>query len=49
MPTDPLDESNKNGENAFMLLRAKSRIKDGKMYRYWSVVETRRVPGIVSG
>ena len=28
-----------------MFLRAKSRTKDGKTHRYWSVVENRRVAG----
>jgi hypothetical protein len=28
-----------------MFLRAKTRIKDGKEHRYWSVVENRRVSG----
>ncbi len=28
-----------------MFLRAKTRIKDGKEHRYWSVVESRRVSG----
>ena len=28
-----------------MFLRAKSRKKDGKAHRYWSVVENRRVVG----
>ncbi|GAN33913.1 hypothetical protein [Candidatus Brocadia sinica] len=28
-----------------MFLRAKSRMKDGKTHRYWSVVENRRVSG----
>jgi hypothetical protein len=28
-----------------MFLRAKSRFKDGKAHRYWSIVETRRVQG----
>jgi hypothetical protein len=26
-----------------MFLRAKTRIKDGKTHRYWSIVENRRV------
>ncbi len=30
---------------ARMFLRAKTRIKDGKEHRYWSVVENRRVSG----
>ena len=28
-----------------MFLRAKTRIKDGKEHRYWSIVENRRVSG----
>jgi hypothetical protein len=28
-----------------MFLRAKTRFKDGKVHRYWSIVETRRVQG----
>ena len=28
-----------------MFLRAKTRIKDGKTHRYWSIVESRRVGG----
>ena len=39
MPTYPLDESRKNGENVFLFLRAKSRTKDGKTHRYWSIKE----------
>ena len=43
MPTYPIDALDKNCENVFMFLRAKSRAKDGKTHRYWSVVENRRV------
>jgi hypothetical protein len=28
-----------------MFLRAKSRLKDGKVHRYWSIVENRRTQG----
>jgi hypothetical protein len=28
-----------------MFLRAKTRLKDGKEHRYWSIVESRRTPG----
>ena len=28
-----------------MFLRAKTRLKDGKEHRYWSIVENRRTPG----
>lgn len=28
-----------------MFLRAKTRYKDGKLHRYWSIVESRRVHG----
>ena len=45
MPTYPIDASDKNCENVFMFLREKSRTKDGKTHRYWSVVENRRVGG----
>jgi len=43
VPTYPIDAFTKNCENVFMFLRAKSRKKDGKTHRYWSVVENRRV------
>ncbi|HSR34343.1 MAG TPA: IS1634 family transposase, partial [Anaerolineae bacterium] len=33
------------GENADMFLRAKTRKKDGKTHRYWSIVENRRTRG----
>ncbi|OOP58021.1 MAG: hypothetical protein AYP45_00205 [Candidatus Brocadia carolinensis] len=45
MPTWPIDAFTGNCENACMFLREKSRTKDGKTYRYWSVVENRRVCG----
>ena len=45
MPTYPIDALDKNCENDFMFLREKSRTKDGKTHRYWSVVENRRVSG----
>ena len=28
-----------------MFLRSKQRLKDGKVHRYWSIVENRRVAG----
>ena len=28
-----------------MFLRANTRKKDGKVHRYWSIVENRRLPG----
>ncbi len=43
VPTYPIDAFRRNGENGFLFLRAKSRRKDGKTHRYWSVVENRRV------
>ena len=45
VPTYPIDALDKNCENVFMFLREKSRTKDGKTHRYWSVVENRRVAG----
>ncbi len=45
MPTCPIDACKGNFENACMFLRAKSRTKEGKTHRYWSVVENRRVSG----
>jgi len=30
-----------------MFLRAKTRFKDGKEHRYWSIVESRRTGGCV--
>ena len=45
MPTYPIDALDKNCENDFMFLREKSRTKDGKTHRYWSVLENRRVSG----
>ena len=31
--------------NCNLVLRAKSRLKDGKVHRYWSIVENRRTQG----
>mgnify|MGYP006332611537 FL=1 len=44
MPTYPLDDTGAC-ENVDMFLREKTRTKDGKTHRYWSVVENRRVSG----
>ncbi|MBI2471259.1 MAG: hypothetical protein HYV59_08475, partial [Planctomycetes bacterium] len=43
VPTYPIDATEGTRENEFMFLREKSRTKDGKTHRYWSVVENRRV------
>ena len=32
-------------ETQGLFLRAKTRLKDGKEHRYWSIVENRRTPG----
>ena len=45
MPTYPLDDITGACENVGMFLREKTRTKDGKTHRYWSVVENRRVSG----
>ena len=45
MPTYPLDDITGACENVDMFLREKTRTKDGKTHRYWSVVENRRVSG----
>ena len=42
MPTYPLDFFLFPYNNAAMFLRAKSRFKDGKEHRYWSIVENHR-------
>ena len=45
VPTYPIDVANKTCKNVFVFLREKSRKKDGKTHRYWSVVENHRVIG----
>lgn len=45
MPTYPLYSVFFAVHNAVMFLRSKTRRKDGKVHRYWSVVENRRVAG----
>jgi len=45
VPTYPLDRPRVARDNAGMFLRMKTRTKDGKTHRYWSVVENRRVRG----
>ena len=43
MPTYPLAKVARSLENAGVFLRVKKRKKDGKVHRYWSIVENRRV------
>lgn len=43
MPTYPLAKVARRLENAGVFLRVKTRKKDGKFHRYWSIVENRRV------
>jgi len=45
VPTYPLYEPSTTLHNPLMFLRAKTRKKDGKTHRYWSVVENKRVSG----
>lgn len=45
MPTYPLYGLFATLYNPLMFLRSKTRKKDGKIHRYWSVVESRRVSG----
>jgi hypothetical protein len=43
VPTYPLYSRPKRSDHGPMYLRAKTRTKDGKTHRYWSVVECRRL------
>jgi len=45
VPTYPVDFQRARAETIGMFLRAKTRLKDGKEHRYWSIVENRRVAG----
>ena len=45
MPTYPIDVFMGTCENVGMFLREKTRTKEGKAHRYWSVVENRRISG----
>jgi transposase len=45
VPTLVLDECGNFYETLGMFLRAKNRFKDGKLHRYWSIVENQRVRG----
>ena len=45
MPTLLLEASGISADTIGMFLRSKTRKKDGKEHRYWSVVENRRVAG----
>ncbi len=45
MPTYPVDFQRARAETIGVFLRAKTRLKDGKEHRYWSIVESRRVAG----
>ena len=40
-----LDQAEVFAKLTGMFLRAKSRLKDGKVHRYWSIVENRRTRG----
>lgn len=45
MPTYPLDLQVLFRKTAVMFLREKSRFKEGKEHRYWSIVESHRTMG----
>ena len=45
MPTLVLDSGADCADDLFMFVRCKTRHKDGKEHRYWSVVENVRVRG----
>ena len=45
MPTLVLDSGAECADDLFMFVRCKTRRKDGKEHRYWSVVENVRVRG----
>jgi hypothetical protein len=45
VPTYPLFKGSAGGQNANMFLRVRTRNKNGKRHRYWSIVENRRVCG----
>ncbi len=45
VPTYPLYRPRAGSHNVGMFLRVKTRTKDGKTHRYWSVVESKRVGG----
>jgi hypothetical protein len=42
VPTFPLAPGPVFANTIHMFLRAKTRLKDGKKHRYWSIVESRR-------
>ncbi len=45
VPTYPFDLDEVIRKNRGMFLRSKIRRKDGKIHRYWSIVENRRIQG----